>query len=111
MKPISRAAVIRELDRKLIEDVGIPSAVLMEHAGHLVADALLARYPTPGRVAVLCGPGNNGGAGYVLTRHLAVRGVDVRAVPLLPPSSRDCLLHAGVCAHLGLVGPWEGADL
>src|SRR4051812_29702771 len=106
MTPISRAAVIRELDRRLIEDVGIPSAVLMEHAGHLAADALLARYPSPGRVAVLCGPGNNGGDGYVIARHLALRGVDVRAVPIFPPASPGCLLHAGICARLGLVRPW-----
>lgn len=111
MTPISRAAVIRALDRRLIEDIGVPSPVLMEHAGHLVTDAILARWPAPGRVAVLCGPGNNGGDGYVIARHLAVRGVSVTAVAVFPPGTPEAQVHARVCERLGLVGPWSGADL
>lgn len=103
---ISRASVIRELDRRMIEEVGLPSPVLMEHAGHGVADALQARFGLR-RTVLLCGPGNNGGDGYVVARHLAMRGAAVVAVPLLPPRSPDCLLHHGVADRLGLVGGIE----
>lgn len=102
-RPISRASVIRALDRRLIDGVGIPSPVLMEHAAHLVADVVRARFPLARRVVVLCGPGNNGGDGYAVARHLAIAGVDARAVAVLPPASVDCRLHAGIAARLGLV--------
>lgn len=100
-RPISRAAAIRGLDAALIEGVGIPSAVLMEQAGQGVAAALLRRWgarPT----AILCGPGNNGGDGYVVARHLALAGVPVVAVPVYPPASADCRVFAAVAGRLGL---------
>ncbi len=105
--PISRAAVIRELDRRLIEEVGISSPILMEHAGHLWARELRAACgdrPT----LVLCGPGNNGGDGYVVARHLHLAGISVRAVPVFPPRSQECILHYKVCERLGIVGTVEG---
>lgn len=109
-RPISRAATIRDLDRRLIDDVGVPSPVLVEHAAHLVADVLLRRYPDARRVVVLCGPGNNGADGYAVARHLAIAGVAVRVVPVLEPVSADCQLHARVAENLGLVVPLPGAD-
>lgn len=56
---------------------GTPGIVLMENAGRAVADTVDARCPS-GTVAVLAGPGNNGGDGFVAARHLARRGRDVR---------------------------------
>jgi len=76
---ILNAAQMREADRFTIEDIGIPSLVLMENAGRQVVAALEAAYEArlEGRVAVLCGRGNNGGDGFVVARTLMQRGVDV----------------------------------
>ncbi len=78
--PLLDAAGMRELDRATIQDVGIPGTVLMEIAGRgcaEVAEELLG--DASGRVAVVCGKGNNGGDGMVAARHLTSAGhrVDV----------------------------------
>lgn len=53
--------------------LGVPSMTLMENAGRAVADEIGKRW-TPRPTAVLCGPGNNGGDGYVAARVLKARG-------------------------------------
>lgn len=68
---ISRSQM-QAMDNRAMQELGIPSRILMETAGVRCADAILAEYPdavTEG-VIVLCGTGNNGGDGYVIARHL-----------------------------------------
>src|SRR6202007_3049888 len=76
---ILNAAQMREADRFTIEEIGIPSLVLMENAGRQVVAAMEAgsEERLNGRGAVLCGRGNNGGDGFVVARTLLQRGVDV----------------------------------
>src|SRR6188508_1667723 len=70
---------MREADRRTIEDIGIPSIVLMENAGRQAVAAMEAAFDDLGtsRVGVVCGRGNNGGDGFVIARTLVQRGVDV----------------------------------
>ena len=69
---------MREADRRTIEEIGIPSVVLMENAGRQAVAAMEAAYEdlTSSRVGVICGRGNNGGDGFVVARTLVQRGVD-----------------------------------
>src|SRR6185312_17201625 len=76
---ILNAAQMREADRRTIDDIGIPSIVLMENAGRQVVAAMEAMYTDllDRQVAVLCGRGSNGGDGFVVARTLVQRGIDV----------------------------------
>ncbi len=65
-----------EADRRTIAS-GIGGLVLMEQAGTAVARAVMARHPPGSRIAVLAGPGNNGGDGFVAARHLRTAGYRV----------------------------------
>ena len=69
---------MREADRQTIDDVGIPSVVLMENAGRQAVAAMEAAFDSlsSSKVAVLCGRGNNGGDGFVVARTLAQRGIE-----------------------------------
>src|SRR6185312_489622 len=66
---------MRRADASAVK-AGTPSLTLMENAGRAVADAIAARFP-PSKVVVLCGPGNNGGDGFVAARFLAAHGFDM----------------------------------
>ncbi len=65
---------VRELDRRAIEEYGVPGIVLMENAGRSCAELLMKLNPSKGNTIILCGPGNNGGDGYVIARHLDNHG-------------------------------------
>lgn len=62
------AAQTRQLDRIAIEGRGIPGYTLMQRAGQAAFMLLRSRWPRARRITVLCGPGNNGGDGYVVAR-------------------------------------------
>lgn len=66
----------------------MPSILLMENAGRRVADAVRAELDRAGggSVVILCGPGNNGGDGFVAARHLVGAGIHVRVILLGHPA-------------------------
>jgi NAD(P)H-hydrate epimerase len=98
---------MREVDRAAIEDLGLPSLVLMENAALGVVDAVSESAGPIGQAtsaAIFCGPGNNGGDGLAIARHLAVRGWTVRI--FLVTGGRepggDAGVHLAVCRRMGL---------
>ena len=74
-----------QADRLTIES-GLPGLDLMERAGSAVAGMAANHAPAGGRIHILCGPGNNGGDGFVAARLLAEKGYDVRVDLLKSPS-------------------------
>jgi len=84
-RPILTAEAMRAAEEAAIA-AGTTVEQLMERAGAALAEATY-RFAGPMPVLVLCGPGNNGGDGYVAARHLAQRGVKVRIAALAEPKS------------------------
>src|SRR5438067_11459275 len=84
-RPILTAEQTRAAEQTAI-DGGTSVEQLMEQAGAALAEAAY-RFAGPLRTLVLCGPGNNGGDGYVAARHLAQRGLQVRVAALAEPKS------------------------
>jgi ADP-dependent NAD(P)H-hydrate dehydratase / NAD(P)H-hydrate epimerase len=96
-------AEMAEADRHTIES-GVAGIELMENAGRAVADAVAARHPPGLRVAVVAGPGNNGGDGFVAARILAERGYRVRV--LLVGDAKRLKGDAAVAAQR-----WQGPSI
>ena len=103
---ILTAAQMREADRFTIEEIGIPSLVLMENAGRQLVAALEAAHEAElnGRVAVLCGRGNNGGDGFVVARTLLQRGIDaaVFVIGALAEVRGDARINLDILGRLGV---------
>src|SRR5579875_2710143 len=102
---------VRELDRRAIEEFGVPGIVLMENAGRSMAE-LLRTLGISGEVVICCGKGNNGGDGLVMARHLDNAGVHVRVLLFTNPAqlSGDAAINYRIVAASGIrletfVGP------
>ncbi len=116
---------------RFAEAHGVASLTLMENAGRAVADAVIGRH-VRGNAVVLCGPGNNGGDGFVAARHLAAFGWDVcvallggrealkgdaaemakrwdgTVVPLTPDVLNDAMVVVDALFGAGLARPLSG---
>jgi NAD(P)H-hydrate epimerase len=79
------AAATREADRRAIAG-GLSGGTLMRRAGEAAFRLLRERFPRARRIAVVCGPGNNGGDGYVVARLARNAGLDVEVSSLAEPA-------------------------
>lgn len=93
-------AQMRAADRCAIDEVGIPSAVLMENAGRQVVAAMERHLGalSDRRVAVVCGKGHNGGDGFVVARVLEASGVSTRVYLLVPSCEVQGDAHVNLSA-------------
>jgi NAD(P)H-hydrate epimerase len=80
-------AQVRDLDRRAIEEYGLPGIVLMENAGRGVAELVARLWPQARPVAIACGRGNNGADGFVIARHLELLGRPVHVLLAADPGS------------------------
>lgn len=101
---ILSAQAMREVDRRAIEEVGVPSLVLMENAALGVVEVIAELGDEVDAVAIFCGPGNNGGDGLAVARHLDARGyrVDAFVVSLGKELSGDPAVQLGICQAQGI---------
>jgi len=100
------AEKMREMDGRAIEQMGIPGVVLMENAGKGASEKILSYFPeiVEEDVAIICGPGNNGGDGFVVARHLANFGCDVTCCLLADPKKLkgDALTNFRIAKNMGI---------
>ena len=84
----------RMIDKVAIEQFGIHSLMLMENAGRQCVDCMMLNQLN-GPVVIACGPGNNGGDGFVIARHLRIRSISTRVILVGSPSklSGDALTN------------------
>jgi NAD(P)H-hydrate epimerase len=104
---------VRALDRRAIEEYGMPGAVLMENAGRGAAEVLRS-LGIHGKVVVCCGKGNNGGDGFVMARHLDNWHVPVCVLLFGRPEdlAGDAALNYRVIARAGLpIESYPGKDV
>ena len=101
-QPLTRAQV-RALDRRAVEELGVPGVVLMENAGRGAAEVLL-RLGIHGPVVVCCGKGNNGGDGFVIARHLDNHQIPVRILLFAKPEelTGDAAINFRIVERSGL---------
>ena len=83
----------------------VSGLTLIRRAGQAVAGHIRLRWPVPGRAVVLCGPGNNGGDGYVIARELALAGWRVRVLGAEGRAGPDAQAVRAEWAAMGPVAP------
>ncbi|MGI8560203.1 MAG: NAD(P)H-hydrate dehydratase [Luteimonas sp.] len=118
MKPASDTAcelydrdALRRLEARASEASGGDAGLLMQRAGLAAWRELLAHWPQAQRITVACGPGNNGGDGYVLARHALAAGREVRVLRLDAHAPRSDLARracAGYADAGGRIDTFDG---
>ncbi len=101
------AAQTRDLDRRAARHPAMSGVSLMERAGAAAFDLLRRRWPRARRVTVVCGPGNNGGDGYVVARRVHEAGLTIKVMQpadggrpgVDAAAARDRLVAAGIAVE------------
>ena len=100
MVRIASAEEMQSLDRETTQQAGISAELLMENAGLYAALWLARTFPSDTRFLCLCGPGNNGGDGFVTARHLARMGFRPRVIFAGDMAKAREIINCGVFEHL-----------
>ncbi|WP_461831443.1 NAD(P)H-hydrate dehydratase [Aquifex sp.] len=108
---VLKAEEMAKIDRITIEEIGIPSPVLMENAGRGVYEEILKHFHGIGRVLVVAGKGNNGGDAIVAGRHLYLNGYDVDIFLVYGEVKFDAKLQLDIARRLGISILTEEPDL
>jgi ADP-dependent NAD(P)H-hydrate dehydratase / NAD(P)H-hydrate epimerase len=103
LQSLYTAAQVRELDRLAIEEEGIPGLTLMQRAGARCFNELTRAWPEASRLIICCGPGNNGGDGYVVATLALHAGLEVHLIQMGDPEriqgdaalARQAFIEAG----------------
>lgn len=103
---LAKAEQMQSLDAKAINEYGIPGVVLMENAGRSTAEIIRKYFGISGngKVVIFAGPGNNGGDGFVIARHLYQQGADI-VIYLLVPEEKikgDALINFNIVKKLAI---------
>lgn len=101
MIPLYTSGQIRQFDRKLISETGVPSIVLMENAARNIYDICVDEFqlePAADVIGIVCGKGNNAGDGFALARHFLNFGFRVILLSVYDPKdfSPDCLTNYSI---------------
>lgn len=101
---ITTAEEMRTIDAKAINEIGIPSIVLMENAGRCVKKVVEGLLDPDETVSIFVGKGNNGGDGLVVARYLVLSGYETTVYLLAKPEqfSGDALTNLKICQNLGI---------
>ena len=102
--PLFQSAALRKLEAQACAALGGDAFELMRRAGHAAWRHVLEHWPQAQRIMVVCGPGNNGGDGYVLARHARESGREVAVVRLAVHAPRTELARRACDAYMGQGG-------
>lgn len=116
---VHTAAQVRAMDQHAIEQLHIPGYTLMTRAGAAALRVLHEHWPKSRRIVIVCGPGNNGGDGYVLARLARAQGLEVDVISLSDPTQLrgdarlawQDFVAAGGSARPWTKDCWRGADV
>lgn len=111
-EPLFSADAVREMDRYLIDTLGVDSFELMQSAARSAFRHLLRHWPNPKSLLVLCGAGNNGGDGYLIAANAHRHGIPTSCLAVAPTTRLTGDAHrAFERAIAGGVSVIEGAGL
>lgn len=104
MRYLPTGSWMQKADAHTIQEIGIPSEVLMERAALKTIEWMEERHIACGKILIVCGSGNNGGDGFAIARLLHQKNCSVTVVFAGRESSmsRECRLQAAIAKNLGI---------